>query len=405
LPLLATPELPAGQRDGYYVNSDGTIWIFTRHLSMFGVLAEQAIPLNIASTVNNLNPGDTAQLTVTGGEGEGQLVVESLTPGVCTIDANLVVTSIASGTCTVRATKGTSGRFLEATTSLSLTVAGQSVPSVESPEKDTVTEMPATDKPATDKPATDKPLKPKKPKQPSSNTGTANTGTSNTESSTGSTGDTANTDDGDTSSTDSGLNERIAEAEELAKTPFTPGVDSPVVDDKRVVVITENGEILNVTITVVSGSNGLTIVGDGFSVELKVVDKDSNPISVDDAKRLIMQEDATLSLRASGFAPNSIVTLWLFSQPYALGEFRADANGEVEFDVAVPAGFELGEHTVQLNGVSAEGELRTMNMAIVVTDREAGGGLPWLPIALAALLVLLMLVLVVRKTRSTVPQP
>jgi hypothetical protein len=392
LPLLATPELPAGQRDGYYVNSDGTIWIFTRHLSMFGVLAEQAIPLNIASTVNNLNPGDTAQLTVTGGEGEGQVVVESLTPGVCTVDANLVVTSIASGTCTVQATKGTSGRFLEASTSLSLTVAGQSVPSVESPEKDTVTETPATDKPATDKPT--------KPKKPSSNTGTSNTG-----SSTGSTGDTSNTDEGDDSSTDSGLNERIAEAEELAESPFTPGVDSPAVDDKRVVVITENGEILNVTITVVPGSNGLTIVGDGFSVELKVVDKDGNPISVDDAKRIILQEGATLSLRASGFAPNSAVTLWLFSQPYALGEFRADANGDVEFDVAVPAGFELGEHTVQLNGVSAEGELRTMNIAVVVTDQEAGGGLPWLPIALAALLAWLLLALVVRKTRSTVPQP
>jgi hypothetical protein len=58
-----------------------------------------------------------------------------------------------------------------------------------------------------------------------------------------------------------------------------------------------------------------------------------------------------------------------------------------------------------LNGVSTEGELRTMNMAIMVTEQDANGGLPWLPIAVAALLLALMFVLAVRKTRAAPAQP
>jgi hypothetical protein len=44
IPLLSSPELPAGQSDGYYRAADGSITIFTRHLTYFGLLDDDQAP-------------------------------------------------------------------------------------------------------------------------------------------------------------------------------------------------------------------------------------------------------------------------------------------------------------------------------------------------------------------------
>lgn len=44
IPRLSSPSLPDGQQDGYYVNPDGTIDVYTRHLSFFGVLRDAQAP-------------------------------------------------------------------------------------------------------------------------------------------------------------------------------------------------------------------------------------------------------------------------------------------------------------------------------------------------------------------------
>ena len=44
MPRLSSPELPAGQPDGYYVNADGSIDIYTRHLTYFTLLKDVQAP-------------------------------------------------------------------------------------------------------------------------------------------------------------------------------------------------------------------------------------------------------------------------------------------------------------------------------------------------------------------------
>lgn len=44
IPRLSSPELPAGQQDGYYRNSDGSIDIYTRHATLFGLLKDTQVP-------------------------------------------------------------------------------------------------------------------------------------------------------------------------------------------------------------------------------------------------------------------------------------------------------------------------------------------------------------------------
>jgi uncharacterized membrane protein YgcG len=44
IPRLASPGLPAGQADGYYVNADGSVDIYTRHATLFGLLKDVQAP-------------------------------------------------------------------------------------------------------------------------------------------------------------------------------------------------------------------------------------------------------------------------------------------------------------------------------------------------------------------------
>jgi len=55
IPQLASPALPAGQSDGYYVNADGSIDIYTLHATYFGVVSPTApaAPTTLAGTWHN----------------------------------------------------------------------------------------------------------------------------------------------------------------------------------------------------------------------------------------------------------------------------------------------------------------------------------------------------------------
>ena len=44
IPRLSSPELPSGQSDGYYVNTDGSVDIYTLHLTFFGLLKDTQAP-------------------------------------------------------------------------------------------------------------------------------------------------------------------------------------------------------------------------------------------------------------------------------------------------------------------------------------------------------------------------
>jgi hypothetical protein len=387
LPRLSTPELPAGQRDGYYVNSDGTVWILTRHLSMFGVLAEQAVPLTITSSSSTLAIGESAQLTIEGGEGDGVLTVESLNPGVCTVSVSRVVTTTGPGTCSIRATKSSAGRFLEATTSINLQVGslGGSSGSAVIEEKPVVVEQPRVEAPVVEQPKVTKPKK----NETQAGGGTTSNGSENDGEDSGS----------GESSDEAGLKERIADAQELAKTPFTPGVDSPMPSDGVIAVITENGQIVEVTVTVLPTENGILVVGPDFSARISTEDVDGSPLEVDDQGRIKLQGGTVLNVKVSGFAPNSVITLWLFSDPASFGEFTVDSNGELEISVPIPDGVALGEHTVQMNGVSANGELRTMNVAVVVAEEENALQQNLMPTILATMAAIALASLVIARRR------
>ncbi|HZU93702.1 MAG TPA: hypothetical protein VFF85_08770, partial [Microbacterium sp.] len=105
----------------------------------------------------------------------------------------------------------------------------------------------------------------------------------------------------------------------------------------------------------------------------------------------------------TGFKPGEVVTGVMNSDPLALGTQVANAQGTVTFTWAIPAGTDLGTHTVTLTGAesgSVAGTFKVVATGLAATGGTAPNG--W--IVLGALLLMFGLgsALVARSKRETV---
>jgi hypothetical protein len=78
-----------------------------------------------------------------------------------------------------------------------------------------------------------------------------------------------------------------------------------------------------------------------------------------------------LTLKGSGFAPNSTVRLTVFSTPVDLGTTVVDGSGAFSIQVTIPAGLANGTHHLVASGVDANGNVRNL-----VTEVTLSGGTP-----------------------------
>ncbi|MCW2705827.1 MAG: exported protein of unknown function [Blastococcus sp.] len=75
----------------------------------------------------------------------------------------------------------------------------------------------------------------------------------------------------------------------------------------------------------------------------------------------------TMTISGSGYAPNSTVTLAIYSTPQVLTTVVTDASGNFTATVTVPAGLAAGSHTLVASGVDNSGNVRYVNLAVTVS--------------------------------------
>lgn len=78
----------------------------------------------------------------------------------------------------------------------------------------------------------------------------------------------------------------------------------------------------------------------------------------------------TMTISGSGYAPNSTITLAIYSTPQVLTTVVTDASGNFTATVTVPEGLEAGTHTLVASGIDSSGNVRYVNLAVTVS---AGG--------------------------------
>jgi hypothetical protein len=84
---------------------------------------------------------------------------------------------------------------------------------------------------------------------------------------------------------------------------------------------------------------------------------------------LTLEEDGTARTEGTGFQPGSVVDVWLFSEPRYLGQVTVGPDGTFTGSVLL-GDVEVGEHTLQVNGVTTAGGQRSANMGVLVNSAD-----------------------------------
>lgn len=128
----------------------------------------------------------------------------------------------------------------------------------------------------------------------------------------------------------------------------------------------ENGSPVGVELVPTEEQSGYILSGDGWQVELEATDSSGSPLKLDESGNIILNDDRFVEFSGTGFAPGSLVKVWLFSDPAELSQLTADSNGSFTGRALVPSATPVGEHTIQLNGISKDGQLRSVALGVVV---------------------------------------
>ncbi|MBG0566532.1 fibronectin type III domain-containing protein [Actinoplanes aureus] len=83
-----------------------------------------------------------------------------------------------------------------------------------------------------------------------------------------------------------------------------------------------------------------------------------------------VQPGETVTIRGSGYAPNSTVEVVVYSAPVSLGTVLTDDNGEFSLDIAVPANL-AGTHSIVAVGADPDGNVRSMRLDVTVAPAPA----------------------------------
>ena len=127
-----------------------------------------------------------------------------------------------------------------------------------------------------------------------------------------------------------------------------------------------NGEPVAVTLSINQSDSGYVLQGDGWLVNLAAADGDGSPLLIDDSGNIILNAERVVQFSGAGFAPGSKIKVWLFSDPNELTTVTAGPDGTFTGSANLPMGIPAGQHTVQLNGLTKDGQVRSVALGVVV---------------------------------------
>jgi hypothetical protein len=139
-----------------------------------------------------------------------------------------------------------------------------------------------------------------------------------------------------------------------------PGVVAAVVDSVDQQPVVEIVEDVTMRIT----------LPQGIQLALSSILTDGKPAKIADDGALIVVQGTTVQVSGSGFAPNSVVDVWIYSTPTQLGTVTTDAQGAFTATFDVPSSIPAGDHTIKVDGKTSAGELSTVSFGVRVLPKS-----------------------------------
>jgi hypothetical protein len=155
----------------------------------------------------------------------------------------------------------------------------------------------------------------------------------------------------------------------------TSNLSQPVLADNQLPKAEPNNPIViqtdpNTTWEVITINNRVVQMRDNANFRLTVTAMtDTGEMSqVNTRGTITLTHGHYITVTGDGYKPGTEVVAWLFSKPKRLGTIRVATNGSFESQFLVDSNVEFGEHTAQFNGLTASGELRSLNLAVDVVE-------------------------------------
>ena len=155
----------------------------------------------------------------------------------------------------------------------------------------------------------------------------------------------------------------------------TSNLSQPVLADNQLPKAEPNNPIViqtdpNTTWEVITINNRVVQMRDNANFRLTVtaMTATGEMSQVNTRGTITLTHGHYITVTGDGYKPGTEVVAWLFSKPKRLGTIRVATNGSFESQFLVDSNVEFGEHTAQFNGLTASGELRSLNLAVDVVE-------------------------------------
>ena len=132
--------------------------------------------------------------------------------------------------------------------------------------------------------------------------------------------------------------------------------------------VTVDGVPYQINVAPNGDANAIQLTATDWNLKLQAKGENGQPLALDNQDRIIVDPGLAAAFTGTGFMPNSDVYVYAFSDPKFMGVIRTDKNGNFSSALAVP-NLAVGGHTIQLNGLSPKGEVRSASVGVVVQPK------------------------------------
>lgn len=153
--------------------------------------------------------------------------------------------------------------------------------------------------------------------------------------------------------------------------PLTPVVPASSAAPTAAVVLV-NGQPQAITVAPTVKDDGLVITGPDFRMTLEGVGSGGQPLGLTPDGALILENDRFARTSGTGFMADTPVKLFLFSEPVYVGDVLTNGQGSFNGSVQIPVTVPPGRHTLQANGYTPDGAVRSLSLPVVVKAEDRG---------------------------------
>jgi uncharacterized repeat protein (TIGR02059 family) len=169
----------------------------------------------------------------------------------------------------------------------------------------------------------------------------------------------------------------IARSDAHLQPVIIPGVvDNP--GTGRIVLL-DGAAAKNIEITRINGTSLRMTSTDGFRLVISTRDKNGDPVQFNSRGGIVVKHGNLISIAGEGFASGTTAKTWLFSSPRELGNLNVSPNGSFAADFPITDDIRVGNHTAQVNGLSPDGEVRSLSLDVEILPND--GPAPYDPLA------------------------